>query len=338
MQVFGVVDLVPSDVLASFLLVAALQRANRGAALESLLSGKRRSSDDGSILPRQPSPPHPPTPPHPTHTPHPLCLCVHIECTAVLKFAMTIRFGQFVIAFEPIAVPACRCACNLGGLRSYMAPAMEDMKYFCKAVDCYGHASRLRISPPPPSFPPSNSPTCPSTGAQHPLPVWFMLTGASGDSTTAILEADGTRFDSISLFTPSGMAPRLRQTPSAHSDNFLEKHVVKTHRFTTYGDCTALPPTTPPPPQLNVSVCLAAKRQGKMSPGRITCGIGRWTPCRTTTWTKPHTTAATRLQPTDTSCMSGHNPATGKTLPHSPRDRGLPPPQACVRLWMLTQP
>ena len=37
-QLFGVIDLVPSDVVASFLLVAALQRANRGTALKSVLS------------------------------------------------------------------------------------------------------------------------------------------------------------------------------------------------------------------------------------------------------------------------------------------------------------
>ena len=39
MQVFGVVDLVPSDVLASFLLAAAMQRADRGAALKTVLTG-----------------------------------------------------------------------------------------------------------------------------------------------------------------------------------------------------------------------------------------------------------------------------------------------------------
>ena len=37
-QLFGVIDLVPSDVVAAFLLVAALQRANRGTALKSVLS------------------------------------------------------------------------------------------------------------------------------------------------------------------------------------------------------------------------------------------------------------------------------------------------------------
>ena len=37
-QVFGVVDLVPSDVLASFFLAAAMQRADRGKALHTVLS------------------------------------------------------------------------------------------------------------------------------------------------------------------------------------------------------------------------------------------------------------------------------------------------------------
>ena len=39
------IDLVPSDVVASFLLVAALQRANRGAALKSVLSNALLSEE-----------------------------------------------------------------------------------------------------------------------------------------------------------------------------------------------------------------------------------------------------------------------------------------------------
>ena len=48
-QVFGLVDLTPTDVMAAFFLVAALQRANRAAVLRHVLADDEINREDSAI-------------------------------------------------------------------------------------------------------------------------------------------------------------------------------------------------------------------------------------------------------------------------------------------------